>query len=67
MRSLPDELVDFFAGLAPGDMIVLARAGDFAATVTAAGGPLEGASAPVRTISHRRRQTVRTPQLLPRR
>ncbi|MEV0266890.1 hypothetical protein AB0I49_36875 [Streptomyces sp. NPDC050617] len=39
---MPDEVVDFFTVLAPGDMIVLTPAGNFAATVTAADSPLEG-------------------------
>jgi hypothetical protein len=42
MGSLPDGVVDFITGLAPGEMIVLTRAGAFVATVTVAGGPLEG-------------------------
>lgn len=42
MGSLPDAVAEFFAALEPGEMVVLTRGGDFAATVTAAGGPLEG-------------------------
>jgi len=39
---LPDDVAELIAALAPGENLVLTRSGEPIATITAAGGPLEG-------------------------